>query len=82
MIWLPSPTNWKKATRGSQHEFTKGKSCLTNLVAFCDVTSGRVEGGRAVGVVYLEFIKVFDSFSHSILEMKARECRINEWMVR
>ncbi|PKU34099.1 rna-directed dna polymerase from mobile element jockey- hypothetical protein [Limosa lapponica baueri] len=27
----------QKALRSSQHRFTKGKSCLTNLVAFYDV---------------------------------------------
>jgi len=26
----------REGIRGSQHGFTKGESCLTNLVAFCD----------------------------------------------
>uniref|UniRef100_A0A669Q825 Reverse transcriptase domain-containing protein n=1 Tax=Phasianus colchicus TaxID=9054 RepID=A0A669Q825_PHACC len=72
----------KEVIRSSQHVFTRGRSCLTNLVAFYDVVSGWVDGGKAVDVVYLDFSKAFDTVSHNILITKLRKCGIDEWTVR
>jgi len=53
----------KKVIRSIQHGFTKGKSRLINLIAFCDGMTGWVDEGRAVDVVYLNFSKAFDTIS-------------------
>jgi len=72
----------KKVIRSSQRGFTKGKSCLTNLIAFYNGMIGWVDEGRAVDVIYLDFRKAFDTVSHNILLGKLRKCGLNEWSVR
>jgi len=72
----------KKVIRSSQHGFTKGKSCLANLVAFYDGMTSWVDEERAVDVVYLDFSKAFEPVSHNNLVGKLRKCGLDEWSVR
>ncbi|GAB0185971.1 mitochondrial enolase superfamily member 1 [Grus japonensis] len=69
----------KKVIGSGQHGFTKDKSCLTNLIAFCDGMTSWVDEGREVDI---DFGEAFDTVSHNILTSKLRKCGLDEWSVR
>ncbi|KAJ7399644.1 hypothetical protein BTVI_112959 [Pitangus sulphuratus] len=71
-----------KAIGSSQHGFTKGKSCLTYLIAFYDETTTWMCEGRGVDVAYLDISKAVGTFSHNNPTDKLRNCELNEWTVR
>ena len=74
--------------RPSQHAFIKGRFSLTNLVSLYYWVTNLVDEGKAVGVGYLDFSKVFDTVSHSILleKLAARglngypPCWVKNWL--
>ncbi|CAM5134719.1 unnamed protein product, partial [Eretmochelys imbricata] len=76
------PLEERKVIRNSQHGFTKGKSCLTNLIAFYDEITGSVDEGKGVDVLFLDFSKAFDTVSHSILACMIKKYGLDEWTIR
>ena len=66
--------------RHSHYGFTKGRSCLNNVVTFYKVTRP-VDEGKAMDVVLLDFSKAIGAVPHNILLDKLSSCGMSGFMV-
>lgn len=70
--------------RHSQHGFSKGKSCVTNLLSFYKKVFETMDEGDRYDIVYLDFSKAFDRVPHRRLLSKVKahgiEGKVLEWI--
>lgn len=60
-----------------QYGFTRGKSCLSNLISFYEEATYLVNQGNPLHVIFLDFSKVSDTVSHRISWTK---CPAHGWI--
>jgi hypothetical protein len=74
-----------KLLRTSQHGFTSGRSCLTNLLIFFEFVTGELDKGNNVDLVYLDFCKAFDKVPHCRLGKKLEthgiDGNVRNWII-
>ena len=66
----------------SQHRFSKGRSCLTNLLTFYKKIYEAVDNDVKYDIIYLDFSKAFDMVPHDRLLSKVRAHGIDEKVLR
>jgi len=57
----------REVTCNNQHGFTKGRSCLTILVTFCESATVSADKRRATDIICQEFSIAFDTIPHYVL---------------
>lgn len=67
-----------KGISDNQHGFMKGHACQTNQFSFYEGVNEKLVGGSPVGIVYLDFAKVFYTVPHKCLNYKIRSVGVDE----
>ena len=62
----------------SQHGFTKGRSCLTNLLSFYKKVYEAADNDENYDIIYLYFNKIFDKVPYRRFLSKVRAHGIDE----
>jgi ribonuclease P/MRP protein subunit RPP40 len=66
----------------TQHGFTTGRSCLTNLLESLEMWTKALDDGYGLDIVYLDYRKAFDSVPHKRLIEKLKTCGISGNLLR
>lgn len=66
----------------AQHGFTKGRSCLTNLLESLEKWTDCIDEGSGVDIIYLDFSKAFDTVPHERLIGKLLDAGLDERVTR
>ena len=69
----------REVIQENQHGFTKGRSCITNLVTFYDGVAALMDKAKASDVIYLEVSKVFDMVPHNIFVSRLERYAFDRW---
>src|SRR6218665_2392283 len=70
----PPPIFWTSLRLWSTWLHKRQDACLTNLLEFLEEVYEKLDEGRAVDVVYLDFAKAFDKVPHIRLGKKMEAC--------
>eukprot|EP00075_Anas_platyrhynchos_P003977 XP_012948559.2 uncharacterized protein LOC106014904 [Anas platyrhynchos] len=65
----------------SQHGFTRGRLCLTNLISFYKITQ-LVDQRKPISLIFLVFSKAFNTVSHSVLQEKMTRMQLHKRIIR
>jgi len=71
-----------KLISDTQHGFRKGRSCLSNLLAFLDKVLCQIDEGCSIDMVFLDMAKAFDKVPHKTLLEKLRKRGIGGKILR
>lgn len=72
----------REVIRNTKNGFTKGKLCLSNLVAVCNGLTTSEDEERPMGFICLDFCKVFEVFPHNILVSKWKRYGFDGWNIK
>ena len=78
LMCLRVTTRFRGVISEEQHGFLKGRSTTTNLALFVSGIVKKLESGKQVDALYLDFSKAFDSLSHMLLAEKLSKYGAND----